>query len=117
MSDEEYITKNEYSWNDVTFNDPACNLDYGITFDFGGKERLKITKDGFYIDGRLVANDTEIYQAFKDFLNTCSGMNSCSGKETQDDRYYKAIKRNIEKEKKHNFFSGALGLRHNRKGE
>jgi hypothetical protein len=116
MSDEEYITKNEFPWM-VTFGDQALIPDHTIVFHVGAKERLKITKDGFYVDERLVANDTEIYQAFKDFLNTCSGMNSCSGKETQDDRYYKAIKRNIEKEKKYNFFSGALGLRHNRKGE
>lgn len=92
MSDEKYI-KSEFPW-EVTFNDSARIPDRTITFYVGGKARLKITKDGFYVDERLVANDTEIYQAFKDFLN------SFSGKETQDDRYYKAIKRNIEKENK-----------------
>ena len=91
--------KSEFPWQ-VTFNDPALIPDRTIIFHVGAKERLKITKDGFYVDGRLVANDTEIYQAFKDFLNSFSGMNSFSGKETQDDRYYKAIKRNIEKENK-----------------
>ena len=95
MSDEKYIIKTE---SPVTFINSACNLERSLTFHAGGKERLKITKDGFYLDERLVANDTEIYQAFKDFLNSFSGMNSFSGKETQDDRYYKAIKRNIEKE-------------------
>ncbi len=103
MSDEKYSIKTE---SPVTFSDSVSNLDRSITFHVGGKKRLKITKDGFYVDERLVANDTEIYEAFKDFLN------SCSGKETQDDRYYKAIKRNIEKEKKDIFFSGDLGLRY-----
>lgn len=92
MSDEKYI-KSEFPSN-VIFSEAARNLDYSVTFHVGDKERLEITKDGFYVDGRLVANDTEIYQAFKDYLNPCSG------KETQDDRYYKAIKRNIEKENK-----------------
>ena len=98
MSDEKYVVKNEFPWQ-VTFGDSLDTQELGtqdpaITFFVGGKERLKVTKDSFYVEGRLVANDTEIYQALQDFLN------SCSGKETQDDRYYKAIKRNIEKENK-----------------
>tara|TARA_R110002167_G_scaffold24964_1_gene87120 strand:+ start:126 stop:491 length:366 start_codon:yes stop_codon:yes gene_type:complete len=76
MSDEKYSIKTEFP---VTFSSAVSNLDRSITFHVGGKKRLKIDKDGFYVDERLVANDTEIYEAFKDFLN------SCSGKETQDE--------------------------------
>lgn len=38
------------------------------------KEVLKITTDGFYIEGRLAANDTEIYHAFKKWLADSSAL-------------------------------------------
>jgi len=39
-----------------------------ISFYHEGIESLKITKDGFYIKGKKVADDNKIYDAFVDFL-------------------------------------------------
>ena len=86
MSNEEYTVA---STGGVSFADSG---NQSIMFYIKGTERLRLAPDGFYVEGRLVANDTEVYEAFKDFLSE-------TGKpETQDDRYYKAIRRHIEKE-------------------
>ncbi len=85
LGSEHIIKQHSIKFSDTTNNSVLFNVD--------GRERLRISKDGFYVEGHLVANDTEIYEAFKDFLN------GRVGKETQDDRYYKAIRRHIEKEK------------------
>ena len=39
-----------------------------IIFTLLGKEKIKITEEGFFIEGRLVENDKEIYQQFKSFI-------------------------------------------------
>ena len=88
MSKEIYKIKQDFPL--AAFQD---NSNRNFMFNIENKECLKITKDGFYVEGRLAANDTEIYEAFMGFL---SGTRK---PETQDDRYYKAIRRHIEKEK------------------
>ena len=41
-----------------------------ISFYLGtNNEIIKITKEGFFWKGKLVENDKEIYQKFKEFLN------------------------------------------------
>ena len=88
MSEEIYKIKQEFPWS-IRYD----NKERPFMLYTGGKERLKITEDGFYVEGRLAANDTEIYEAFMRFLS------GALKPETQDDRYYKAIRRHIEKEK------------------
>ena len=86
MSDEKYSIKTEFP---VTFSNSVSNLDRSIIFLVGGKQRLKIDKDGFYVDDRLVANDLEIYETFKDWLNQSRGLNNTSEAtetESQDDK-------------------------------
>tara|TARA_R110000824_G_C14830638_1_gene637844 strand:- start:310 stop:570 length:261 start_codon:yes stop_codon:yes gene_type:complete len=86
MSDEKYSIKTDST---VTFSNSVSNLDRSIIFLVGGKKRLKIDKDGFYVDDRLVANDLEIYEAFKDWLNQATGLNNTSEAtetESQDDK-------------------------------
>ena len=39
-----------------------------IRFLVADEERMRIEKEGFYVDDRLVARDLEIYEAFKDWL-------------------------------------------------
>ena len=39
-----------------------------IIFTLSGKEKIKITEEGFFVEGRLVENDKEIYQQFKSFI-------------------------------------------------
>lgn len=76
MSDEKYSIKTDST---VTLSVlAASNLDRSVKFHVGGEERLRIDKDGFYVDGRLVANDLEIYEAFKDWLNQATGLNNTS---------------------------------------
>lgn len=89
MSDEKYSIKTDST---VTFSNSVSNLDRSIIFLVGGKQRLKIDKDGFYVDDRLVANDLEIYETFKDWLNQSRGLNNTSEAtetetESQDDKY------------------------------
>lgn len=88
MSEEIYKIKQDFPWGII-----RGNSNRSITFNVEGKERLRITEEGFYVEGRLAANDTEIYEAFMGFLNQARKP------ETQDDRYYKAIRNHIEKEK------------------
>lgn len=96
MSEEIHKIEQSSPWYNIEQNDSHCigsiNQPETIKFYIGDKECLEITRDGFYVEGRLVANDIEIYGAFKGFL---SGRTK---PETQDDRYYKAIRRHIEKE-------------------
>ena len=40
-----------------------------ISFDIYGDNYLKITQEGFFIEGRLVVEDLEIYHAFKKWLD------------------------------------------------
>ena len=40
-----------------------------FTFFLKGEEIMKITPEGFFWKGKLVENDKEIYQKFKEFLN------------------------------------------------
>ena len=89
MSNEEYTVA---STGGVSFADSG---NQSIMFYIKGTERLRLAPDGFYVEGRLVANDTQIYEAFKAFLNSTKVT---PHDETQDDRYYKAIRRHIEKE-------------------
>ena len=88
MSEEIYKIKQDFPWS-IRYD----HKERPFIFYIEGKECLRITEDGFYVEGRLAANDTEIYEAFMRFL---SGFLK---PETQDDRYYKAIRRHIEKEK------------------
>lgn len=50
------------------------NEDQSITFSSGHKERLKITPDGFFIDGQSVdignrdEHNMKVYQTFKDWM-------------------------------------------------
>lgn len=95
MSDEKYSIKTDST---VTFSNSVSNLDRSIIFLVGGKQRLKIDKDGFYVDDRLVANDLEIYETFKDWLNQSRGLNNTSEAtetetESQDDKYERHNKR------------------------
>ena len=46
-----------------------------VTFHVGGEERLRIDKNGFYVDGRLVVGDLEIYEAFTNWLNQANKLN------------------------------------------
>jgi hypothetical protein len=89
MSNEEYTVA---STGGVSFTDRG---DESIIFYIKDTERLRLAPDGFYVEGRLVANDTQIYEAFKAFLN---GTKVTPRDETQDDRYYKAIRRHIKGE-------------------
>lgn len=41
-----------------------------FTFFLKGEEVMKISPEGFFWKGKLVENDKEIYQKFKEFLNT-----------------------------------------------
>ena len=89
MSNEEYTVDSTYG---LSFMDRGYE---SIIFYIKDTERLRLAPDGFYVEGRLVASDTEVYEAFKAFLN---GTKVTPLDETQDDRYYKAIRRHIEKE-------------------
>ena len=90
MSNEEYTVA---STGGVSFADSG---NQSIMFYIKGTERLRLAPDGFYVEGRLVANDTQIYEAFKAFLNSTKVT---PRDETQDDRYYKAIKQHIDTER------------------
>ena len=95
MNEEIYKIKQNHTWHLAGQNDRrifTANQPETIKFYIENKEYLKITRYGFYVEGRLAANDTEIYEAFKGFLSEALKP------ETQDDRYYKAIRRHIEKE-------------------
>ena len=54
-------------------NNPLMTLDHvsenTITFSIQNEEYLKLDPDGFYIKGKLVAEDKEIYEAFKLWMN------------------------------------------------
>jgi hypothetical protein len=39
-----------------------------IVFSIDNEERLRITPDGFYVEGRLVSEDKEIYDQFKSWI-------------------------------------------------
>ena len=95
MSNEEYTVD---STSGVTFKDSG---DASIIFYVKNTERLRLAPDGFYVEGRLVANDTEVYEAFTDFLNSTKVI---PRDETQDDRYYKAIKQHIDTERNSDTF-------------
>jgi hypothetical protein len=34
----------------------------------GGREMLRLSPDGFFVEGRKVTDDTEVYEAFKAWL-------------------------------------------------
>lgn len=40
-----------------------------VTFHNEGEELIRLTKDGFYVKGKKVAEDKKIYDAFVDFLS------------------------------------------------
>ena len=42
--------------------------DSEVTFYHNGEESIKLTKGGFYVKGKKVAEDKQIYDAFVDFL-------------------------------------------------
>lgn len=45
-------------------------LDYSdITFELKGKEMLRISESGFYIEGRKVNDDNSVFEGFKKFLH------------------------------------------------
>lgn len=44
------------------------HTDSEIVLYVSGKERIKISDTGFYVEGRKVSKDIEIYEAFKKFL-------------------------------------------------
>ena len=41
---------------------------HDVTFNIHNKEMIKIAEDGFYVEGRKVSGDKEIYEGFKKFL-------------------------------------------------
>jgi hypothetical protein len=45
------------------------DLPYNFVFRMKNEEIMKITPEGFFWKGKLVENDKEIYQNFKEFLN------------------------------------------------
>jgi hypothetical protein len=52
-----FIVKPDYEANDIVFYVGQNN------------EMMRINKEGFFWKGKLVENDKEIYQKFKEFLN------------------------------------------------
>lgn len=44
------------------------HTDSEIVLYVSGKVRIKISDTGFYVEGRKVSDDIEIYEAFKKFL-------------------------------------------------
>jgi len=40
-----------------------------VTFDIEENTKLKITKEGFYVDGKKVVDDRQVYDAFVEWLN------------------------------------------------
>ena len=56
------------------FVEPCSMLDKDIRFYIKDKEMLRISPDGFYVEGRKVAisdpekHDKEVYQALRDML-------------------------------------------------
>ena len=48
--------------------DDVHHTDSEIILYVSGKVRIKISDTGFYVEGRRVSDDVEIYEAFKKFL-------------------------------------------------
>lgn len=67
----------------------GSNIEYNnFIFYHNKKEILKITDDGFYVNGKLTAEDAEIYRAFVEWLS-----------DNRIDKGLKPIKSKIPKEK------------------
>ena len=45
-----------------------------IIFSLENEEMLKITPDGFYVKGKLVSDDKEIYLGFKEWLTKANNF-------------------------------------------
>jgi hypothetical protein len=62
--------EHQYEWSDPFSNQPTAINDIILTG--GGEEMIKVTKEGFYIRGVLVPQDSKeaqkVYQAFKQWL-------------------------------------------------
>ena len=41
---------------------------HNINFVIGGKEMLRLSPEGFFVEGRKVTHDAEVYYAFKEWL-------------------------------------------------
>lgn len=48
--------------------DPLNQPDGPIRFLIGAREMLRIGPDGFFIEGRRVADDASVYKSFKEWL-------------------------------------------------
>ena len=47
-------------------------LDGQIIFeDAHGNELVRLSGEGFFVEGRQVTHDTEVYEGFRKFLKTC----------------------------------------------
>ena len=42
---------------------------YTTIFNVGDKEMLRISDEGFFVEGRKVVEDKEIYKSFKNWLD------------------------------------------------
>jgi hypothetical protein len=81
MEDYTNPGKSEEEKPDLKFNDAGKMPDpmltikgeettgSAISFDIYGHNYLKITHEGFFVEGRLVVEDLEIYDAFKNWLD------------------------------------------------
>lgn len=62
--------EHQYEWTDPFSNQPTAINDIILTG--GGEEMIKVTKEGFYVRGVLVSQDSKeaqkVYQAFKQWL-------------------------------------------------
>ena len=61
-------------WLDVK-KEETSNEFATISLRILGEDMIKITKDGFYVKGRLVKDDLEIYEEFKNFLKMSQIIN------------------------------------------